>query len=50
MDDLMEEMSTLREENRAMAKSLTEHKANVEALEEKARIYERRWDFRGNFV
>jgi hypothetical protein len=39
---MMEEMSTLREENRNMSKIVVEFKANVEALEERAKLYERR--------
>ena len=42
INDMMEEMSTLREENRNMSKIVVEFKANVEALEERAKLYERR--------
>lgn len=42
INDMMEEMSRLREENRNLSKSAMEFKANVEALEERAKLYERR--------
>lgn len=43
LTDMMEEMATLREENRELSKHGTEFKANVQALEEKAKLYERRY-------
>lgn len=42
INDMMEDMATIREENRELSKNTTEFKANVEALEEKAKLYERR--------
>ena len=42
INDMMEDMANLREENRELTKNATEFKANVEALEEKAKLYERR--------
>jgi chromosome segregation ATPase len=42
MSDMMEEMSQLREENRNLSRSAMEFKANVEALEERAKLFERR--------
>lgn len=45
VNDMMEDMSNLREENRELSKNATEFKANVEALEEKAKLYERRYNF-----
>ena len=42
INDMMEDMANLREENRELSKNATEFKANVEALEEKAKLYERR--------
>jgi predicted nucleic acid-binding Zn-ribbon protein len=42
INDMMEEMSKLREDNRNLSRSAMEFKANVEALEEQAKLYERR--------
>jgi hypothetical protein len=42
INDMMEEMSKLRDDNRNLSRSAMEFKANVEALEERAKLYERR--------
>ena len=47
---MIEEMSKLREENRSLTKSAMEFKTNVDALEEKTKLYERRYYALGTYT